>query len=137
MQLVLKISSFILWIFPLQRSLLAKKFPALSTLLLPLFTESIFPAKILYFSQYILLCRILFPPVYSFYNDTSSLHRIFVLLYPILYVTYYYFCRSSAKYVYLIECILFLFNVFSDRRLIILTNIFLKHIFPLLRNFQF
>ena len=36
------------------------------------------------------------------YDDYSSLKRILLLLYPILNATYYYFCRSSAKYLHLL-----------------------------------
>ena len=39
-----------------------------------------------------------FPYVVFPQDDFSSLQRIFLLIHPILRITYYYFCRSSAEY---------------------------------------
>ena len=52
---------------------LRKKLQASSTILLLFFTESMFPAKILYFSQDILLFSIISPLMHFSYSDSSSL----------------------------------------------------------------
>ena len=46
-------------------------------------------------------------------DDFSSLQRIFLLIHPILRITYYSFYRSSAEYFYVLKCIFFLSVYFS------------------------
>ena len=65
---------------------------------LPHFYENICLAKIFYYPQYILLFKLISPPVSFFYDDSFILQRIFPLLSIILRVTYYLFCDDSAEY---------------------------------------